>query len=73
MHCGWSILTQQTQNIYITFVQYKTTVEDVELTLYECYKNVLCLLGTTFFVYICIIEMLFTIIKVVIIEYFIAL
>ena len=36
---------QQTQNICITFVQCWTNVEDVGLTLYKCYTNVLCLLG----------------------------
>ena len=38
-------LPQQTQNIYITFVQCWTNVEDVGPTLYKCYTNVLCLLG----------------------------
>ena len=35
----------QTQNICITFVQCQTNVEDVGLTLYKCYTNVLCLPG----------------------------
>ena len=35
---------QQTQNIFITFVQCWTNVEDVGATLYKCYKNVLYLL-----------------------------
>ena len=37
--------TQQTQNIFITFVHCGTNVEDVWPTLYKCYTNVLCLLG----------------------------
>ena len=37
--------TQQTQNICITFVQRRPNVFDVGPTLYECYTNVLCLLG----------------------------
>ena len=37
--------TQQKQNIRITFVQRWTNVEDVWPTLYNCYTNVLCLLG----------------------------
>ena len=36
---------QQTQNIYITCIQFLTNVENVEPTLYKCYINVLCLLG----------------------------
>ena len=40
------IITQQTQNICITFIQCWTNVEDVGPTLYKCYTNVLCLLGT---------------------------
>ena len=36
---------QQTQNIYITFIQSRSKVFDVGLTLYKCYTNVLCLLG----------------------------
>ena len=38
--------TPATQNICITFVQCWTTVEDVGPTLYKCYTNVLCLLGS---------------------------
>ena len=38
--------TQETQNISITFVQCWTNVEDVGPTLYKCYANVLCLLGS---------------------------
>ena len=38
--------TQQTQNIYIQFVQCWTNVEDVGPALYKWYRNVLCLLGT---------------------------
>ena len=40
-------LSQQTQNICITFVQCWTNVEDVGTTLYKCCANVLCLLGYT--------------------------
>ena len=40
-------VTQQTQNICITFVQCWTSVEDVGPTLYKCYTNVLCKLGIT--------------------------
>ena len=38
-------MSQQTQNIYITFVQRRPNVSDVGPTLYKCYTNVLCLLG----------------------------
>ena len=38
-------ITQQTQNICITFVQRRPKVFDVGLTLYKCYTNVLCSLG----------------------------
>ena len=41
------VVTQQTQNICIKFVQCWTNVEDVGPTLYKCYTNVLCLLGST--------------------------
>ena len=41
---GW--LSQQTQSICITFVQCWTNVKDVGTTLYKCYINVLCLLGS---------------------------
>ena len=37
---------QQTQNICITFVQRRPNVFDVGPTLYKCYANVLCLLGS---------------------------
>ena len=40
-----NVLSQQTQNICITFVQCWTNVEDVGSRLYKCYTNVLCLLG----------------------------
>ena len=40
-----NLLTQQIQNICITFVQRWTNVFDVGLTLYKYYTNVLCLLG----------------------------
>ena len=39
------VITQQTQNISIIFIQCWTNIEDVGPTLYECYTNVLCLLG----------------------------
>ena len=38
--------TKQTQNMCVTFVQCWTNVEDVGPTLYKCYANVLCLLGS---------------------------
>ena len=41
----WNMHTQQTLSICITFVQRRPNVLDVGLTLYECYTNVLCLLG----------------------------
>ena len=37
--------SRQTQNICITFVHCRTSVEDVGPTLYKCSTNVLCLLG----------------------------
>ena len=37
------IASQQTQNIYIAFVQRRPSVFDVGPTLYKCYTNVLCL------------------------------
>ena len=37
------------KNIFITFVQCRTNVEDVGPTLYKCYTNVLCLLGAVYF------------------------
>ena len=40
------ILTRQTQNICIIFIHCWTNVEDVRPTLYKCYTNVLCLLGS---------------------------
>ena len=41
------MVTQQTQNICITFVQLWPNVSDVVPALYKCYRstNVLCLLG----------------------------
>ena len=49
VHDSWGhnrcIVSQQTQNICITFVQCWTNVEDVGLMLFKCYANVLCLLG----------------------------
>ena len=39
-------LTQQTQNICITFIQCWTNVEDVGPTLHKCYTYALCLLGS---------------------------
>ena len=38
-------MSQQTQNICITFVECWANVEDVGPTLYKYYTNVLCLLG----------------------------
>ena len=38
------VLTKQTQNVCITFIQCWTNVENVGPTLYKCYANVLCLL-----------------------------
>ena len=40
-------LTQQTQNICIAFVQRRPSVFDVGPTLYKCYTNVSCLLGSS--------------------------
>ena len=37
---------QQTQTICITFVQRQPNVFDAGPTLYKCYTNVLCLLGS---------------------------
>ena len=39
------LLSQQTQNISIAFVQRRPNVFDVGSTLYKCHTNVLCLLG----------------------------
>ena len=39
-------LSWQQQNICITFVQRRPNVFDVGATLYKCYTNVLCLLGS---------------------------
>ena len=38
---------QQAQNICLTFIQRRPDVEDVGQTLYKCYANVLCLLGSS--------------------------
>ena len=38
-------VTQQPQNICITFVQRRPNVFDVGPTLCKCYTNVLCILG----------------------------
>ena len=38
-------ITQQAQNICITFIQCWTNVEDVGPMLHKCYTNVLYLLG----------------------------
>ena len=43
------VITQWTQNICITFVQCWSNVKDVGPTLYKCYTNVLCLLGSWFY------------------------
>ena len=37
---------QQTQNICVTFIQCWYNVEEIGSTLYKCYTNVLCLLGS---------------------------
>ena len=44
-HYRANLESLETQNILITFVQCRTNVEDVALTLYKCYKNVLCMLA----------------------------
>ena len=41
----FSEVSQQTQNIFITFVQRRPNVFDVGPTLYTCYKNISCLQG----------------------------
>ena len=41
----FNFITQQTQNICITFIQRRPNVFDVVPALYKCYANVLCLLG----------------------------
>ena len=41
--------SQRTQNICITFVQRRPNVFDVGPTLYKCYANVLCSLGSCSF------------------------
>ena len=38
-------VTQQTKNIFITFVQRRPNVSDAGPALYKYYTNVLCLLG----------------------------
>ena len=40
--------TQKTQNICIIFVQRRPNVFDVGSTLYKCYTNALCLLGSPY-------------------------
>ena len=53
MHCDdryKSIVSQQTQNICITFVQRRPNVFDVGPTLYKCYTNILCQLGYVLYV-----------------------
>ena len=43
---SWStVISQQTQNICITFVQRRSNVFGAGPSLYKCYTNVLCLLG----------------------------
>ena len=39
------LLSQQTQNTCITFVQRRPNVFDVGPTLYKCYTSIMCLLG----------------------------
>ena len=36
----YTIITQQTQNIFITFIQRRPNISDVGPTLYKCYTNV---------------------------------
>ena len=49
---GWLLFqtikmtTQWTKNICLTFIQHRPNVFDVGPTLYKCYTDVLCLLGT---------------------------
>ena len=49
--CIENPVSQQTQNICITFVQCWTNVEDVGPTLYKCYTDVLCSQGYQFFLF----------------------
>ena len=42
------IISQQAQNISITFIQRRTNVLDVGPTLYKCFTNVFHLLGCTY-------------------------
>ena len=42
------VLSQQLQNICITFVQPRPNVLDVGPTLYKCYTNILCLLWSCY-------------------------
>ena len=39
------LMSQQTQNICITYIQRRLNVFDADPTLYKCHTNVLCLLG----------------------------
>ena len=41
-------VTQQTQNIFATFIQRRPNTFDAGPTLYKCYANVWCLLGSDF-------------------------
>ena len=42
LYARYAVLSKQTQNICITFVQCWINVEDVGPTLYKCYTNVFC-------------------------------
>ena len=50
------LVTQQTQNICITFIQRRPNVFDVGPTLHKCYTNVLCLLGMAHYSFRCAIK-----------------
>ena len=45
---GKEEVTQYTQNICITFIERRPNVSNVGPTLYKCYTNELCLLGSPF-------------------------
>ena len=44
-HAAWDIASQQALKICKTLIQRRPSVFDVGPTLYQCYANVLCLLG----------------------------
>ena len=43
-------IIQQTQNIFITFIQRRTNNFDVGSTLHKCYTSILCLLDVSVYV-----------------------